>query len=88
MKKKKKRKYVRVAGYENRKPYGHRKGGMVALILKAKAGDILTEPLDKWHIPSLRTAAGALNTQVGYTRYSIATNKTMNVVYIINNDEP
>lgn len=86
-KNKKKRKYVRVAGYENRKPYGMRHDGSVELIASVKTGDALEVSQEDWYVPTLRTQAGNLNKKAGYRKYSISVNRVKNTVYICNNDK-
>lgn len=85
-KKKKKRKYIRVAGYENRKPYGMRKDGLHEVIDSVQAGEILELSQEEWYVPSLRSYAALLNTQAGWRKYSVSVNRMLNKVYIRNND--
>lgn len=82
------RKYVRVAGYENRKPYGPRKNGTAELILSPKPGEIVEVSADDWQLDSLRTQASIFNMAAGYTRYSVSISRMLNKIYIRNNDIP
>lgn len=47
---------------------------MRKLFLSMKEGDVKTLPSADYKIGTLRTRAGELNTEAGYTRYSVKNN--------------
>lgn len=71
-----KRKYMKRGNY---KP---RKNCLKAIFREIKTGDIRTIPISDVNVSSLRTKAGELNRDAGYSKYRVSVDSLLGVVRI------
>lgn len=62
-----------------------RKRYLVEMFMGMKKGEIRTFPLENVNYSSVRTRAGELNMDAGYTRYSVSIDRLLKRIRVVHN---